>query len=168
MSFSAVAALTALLVAVSPGSKAKGQGGGGPGFGRHVAGAYLVDVTAGSTVVLRAIGALSATGEVSLVDSGDFPGPAGDPFDGTAALGEWRRTGPRDVTVRTISFSHDPSGGGAAVAYVVSEIVLNFQPGFDSFTLALAQTTVPIAADPLDPNLALPPPMLTGTGRRIQ
>ena len=95
----------------------------------------------------------------------------GDSF--AAEQGVWKRTKPREVAARVITFdyfnSNDAPPAGELVANTITGYVFTFAEDFDGFTATLGGTGYPPDTNPLRPGDAVPVFTFSGslTGERV-
>lgn len=156
--------LSLALVVALPGAMA-GDGydqiGGGFGFGQRIAGTYLVtEGTFTGSLTLHADGNVTAMSSACCGDANNVQ---------SEAFGNWVRTGPYQITLRTVAIltgynfaDPDPHGPTGNIIAAPTE-VLDFAPDFQTYTGSLCTQlwfyplgVLPPDIDDVDPDLTIP------------
>lgn len=138
----------------------------GFGFGKRVAGSYLIEnlsIPAAGLADLQAMANLAADGGVIATDSDDFGLAATAPH--SPKHGAWKKTGKRQIIIKVLEFAYDPVGNHNLTWTL--EFTGNFENRrFDGGTGSLVAKLFPVpylpGMHPLDPN-AIPIFVAEGT-----
>jgi len=127
----------------------------GGGIGEKVAGAWLGSGSFGLD--------FGCDGSVEVPDFAFFKdvqtfGVGGDrmvtnPGSPNTNHGTWKKTGPRQVTGRDVSFAVDATPGGNVTSIAVISIVVDFDNDFQNATTTFAAKVYSPDQDPLDPDV---------------
>ena len=122
------------------------------GYGRKFAGSWLG--TGEFSVDLGCDGTFDI-GPIPVTDAHTF-GLAGvhvttNPANPNSAHGTWRKTGPRQVSSRDISFAVDTTPNGTVTTVAVVSMVVDFDPTFQTATTSFGADVYLPFQNPLDP-----------------
>jgi hypothetical protein len=126
--FLALALVVSLPGAMAGDGNDDSQNGDGPSFGDRIAGTYFSNAGFGGTLTLHADGTVVA---LSGACCGDNAGNIQ-----SESYGNWKRTGQRQITLRTVAIgtNHDWGAGPLANFIATPMEVLDFAPNFKSYT----------------------------------